>query len=258
MSYEFSGVILLSDIDGTLAWSGDISEENLNAVRFFTENGGKFTVATGRSSAYIREYYTPRLRINAPMATINGTVLETLDSGIIIWKKTLCKGFSHVIRTAYEYCECIEKLLVYKINETELCTRQFTEDDGEEYFKLLIVTEDEKNALDLQRFLTRKFGSRYVIMRSWSTGIEIIERGAGKGICLNRIKKMTGSKIAVAMGDYENDYEMFDAADISVAVANAVPQLKQKANYITVSGEQNAVAKVIEDLPKIIGEYRSK
>lgn len=41
-------------------------------------------------------------------------------------------------------------------------------------------------------------------------------------------------------------------------VANAVPQLKQKANYITVSGEQNAVAKVIEDLPKIIGEYRSK
>lgn len=122
-----------------------------------------------------------------------------------------------MIRTAYEYCECIEKLLVYKINETELCTRQFTEDDGEEYFKLLIVTEDEKNALDLQRFLTRKFGSRYVIMRSWSTGIEIIERGAGKGICLNRIKKMTGSEIAVAMGDYENDYEMFDAADISVA-----------------------------------------
>ena len=69
---------------------------------------------------------------------------------------------------------------------------------------------------------------------------------------------MTGSEIAVAMGDYENDSEMFDAADISVAVENAVPQLKQKANYITVSGERNAVAKVIENLPKIIDEYRCK
>ena len=258
MNFDFSGVILLSDIDGTLAWSGKISEENINAVRFFVENGGKFTVATGRSGAYIREYYTPGLYVNAPMATINGTVLQTIDSGMIIWKKPLCKGFSQVIRTAYEYCEGIERLLVYKLNETELCTRQFEGDDGEEYFKLLIVADSEKQALDLQRFLTRKFGSRYVIMRSWNTGIEIIERDAGKGVCLGKIKKLTGSEIAVAMGDYENDSEMFDAADISVAVENAVPLLKQKADYITVPGEHNAVAKVIEELPGIIKKYRGK
>ena len=52
MSVNFDGILLATDIDDTLAYMGNISNENLDAIRFFVENGGKFTVATGRSPAW--------------------------------------------------------------------------------------------------------------------------------------------------------------------------------------------------------------
>jgi hydroxymethylpyrimidine pyrophosphatase-like HAD family hydrolase len=47
---KFDGILLLSDLDGTLL-SGTrvISPENLEALRYFMAEGGRFSVATGRS-----------------------------------------------------------------------------------------------------------------------------------------------------------------------------------------------------------------
>ena len=47
---KFQGMLLLSDMDGTiLNDKKEISQENKDAVRYFTENGGYFSLATGRS-----------------------------------------------------------------------------------------------------------------------------------------------------------------------------------------------------------------
>ena len=43
----FSGYIIVSDMDGTLLNSkGKLSDENINAIKYFVNNGGKFTLAT--------------------------------------------------------------------------------------------------------------------------------------------------------------------------------------------------------------------
>ena len=54
----------------------------------------------------------------------------------------------------------------------------------------------------------------------------------------------------VAVGDYHNDIEMLRAAGVSVAVANAVDEVKAVADYVTVSNDEHAIAKVIEGLDK--------
>jgi len=54
----------------------------------------------------------------------------------------------------------------------------------------------------------------------------------------------------VAIGDYYNDVAMLRAAGLSVAVANAVDEVKAVADYVTVSNEEHAIARVIEELDR--------
>ena len=53
----------------------------------------------------------------------------------------------------------------------------------------------------------------------------------------------------LAVGDYLNDYELFDEAGLSIAVANATDDLKERADLITDrTNEEGAVAEVIDML----------
>ncbi len=51
----------------------------------------------------------------------------------------------------------------------------------------------------------------------------------------------------IAIGDYDNDIAMIEAASVGVAVSNACDNLKKVADYITVSNDEHAIKKVIED-----------
>ena len=54
---KFKGYLILSDIDGTLTNDrGQISAENAAAIRYFQEEGGLITVASGRYPWYIAKY----------------------------------------------------------------------------------------------------------------------------------------------------------------------------------------------------------
>ena len=54
----------------------------------------------------------------------------------------------------------------------------------------------------------------------------------------------------VAIGDYDNDISMIQAAKLGIAVSNAVPELKKVADCITVSNDENAIARVIFDIER--------
>ena len=55
----------------------------------------------------------------------------------------------------------------------------------------------------------------------------------------------------IAAGDYENDSEMILAAGIGAAVENAQESLKEKADIILPSCEENAIAHLIEFLEEM-------
>ena len=72
---KFDGVLLASDFDDTLYGSDyTVSEENVKALTYFTEEGGRFTVATGRAHATFAPVWklSP---INAPVVLSNGSAL---------------------------------------------------------------------------------------------------------------------------------------------------------------------------------------
>ena len=56
----FSDILLTVDFDRTLtAPDSTIPERNLEAIRYFIENGGAFTVNTGRSLPMTRRMVSP-------------------------------------------------------------------------------------------------------------------------------------------------------------------------------------------------------
>ena len=47
----FSGYLICSDVDGTFSVNTVTVKNNIEAVKYFTQNGGRFTIATGRTAA---------------------------------------------------------------------------------------------------------------------------------------------------------------------------------------------------------------
>lgn len=87
-------------------------------------------------------------------------------------------------------------------------------------------------------------------IRSEKTLFEILPKGIGKGTTIKNLTRYLNIDInkTIAIGDYNNDISMFDTAKIGIAVSNACKEALAAADYITVSNEENAVAKVICDL----------
>ena len=80
--------------------------------------------------------------------------------------------------------------------------------------------------------------------------IEINTAGVNKGTGLVNLGKVLGIKREeiMAFGDGDNDIVMLKEAGIGVAMANAEDKVKETADYITLSNEEDGVAEAIEKL----------
>jgi hydroxymethylpyrimidine pyrophosphatase-like HAD family hydrolase len=90
---------------------------------------------------------------------------------------------------------------------------------------------------------------KYTLLRSFASYIEIMKTENTKGHAAKLLKEKLGAKILVGMGDYENDIPLFREVDVSYAVGNAVPELKEIATKTvaeTVNG--GAAAAIIRDI----------
>lgn len=68
----FDGIILISDMDGTIINSDKkISERDKKAINYFKENGGLFTIATGRMLPSANRYVLD-LDLSLPIILYNG------------------------------------------------------------------------------------------------------------------------------------------------------------------------------------------
>lgn len=77
--------------------------------------------------------------------------------------------------------------------------------------------------------------------------IEITDINAQKGIILEKVTKKMGidKKDVMILGDSFNDYSMFEIFEESVAMENAISEIKKIAKYITDTNENHGVAKAI-------------
>jgi len=256
---KFKGYLILSDIDGTLTNSkGEISAANAEAIRYFQEEGGLLTVASGRYPWYI-EKYSDSFVPNTYIIGINGTMVYDPIKKIPVVTKTLEEDFIAKLHICLDSIPEIQYILVSSPK------REITieKDDFGRIDELLaeldipwcriILCQRPEDIPTVRAALVSLFGDSYNYDSSWSDGLEIHPVGSGKGDMLRAMLEILnedGHEIikTVCVGDYENDISMLEAVDIGYAVANALDCVKEAADIVTVSNNEDALAKIISEL----------
>jgi hydroxymethylpyrimidine pyrophosphatase-like HAD family hydrolase len=112
-------------------------------------------------------------------------------------------------------------------------------------FKAVLINGHREAAERMRDTARETYAELYRFERSWPEGLEILPANGGKGYALGRIKALTGAKRTIGIGDFENDVSLLTAADCGIAVANALPCVKQAADLVTVANGQHALRHVI-------------
>ena len=78
----------------------------------------------------------------------------------------------------------------------------------------------------------------------------VLPAGVDKGTGVEEVLKKLGVAISdvVAVGDGENDEDLFRVAGFRVAVANAVPALKESADMVTAGENGSGVIELVDAL----------
>ena len=89
---------------------------------------------------------------------------------------------------------------------------------------------------------------KYTVLKSAPYFLEILDKRVTKGTGVKSLADTLGIKPeeVMAIGDQENDIAMIEYAGVGVAMDNAIPAVKEAANFITKSNLEDGVAYAIE------------
>lgn len=276
----FSDILLTVDYDRTLtAQDSTIPERNLEAIRWFIENGGAFTVNTGRSMPMIQPF-KDKVPVNAPLLMYNGAVaydvkkdelvfaheiqldmwktveeLIALFPDLVVEVQALDKHYNFIPNPAWD---------AFSANNCAYATAQWGQDLGP-FLKFAIYGEirdvtvnhlfygspEELRRLDeAEATLKRVYGDHLAVFRAGPRVIDVQTAGISKCRAARELQQRMGRKILVCVGDAENDVVMLDGADYAFVPADAI--LKDRYENVCKCGD-GAVADVIyEKIPKIL------
>ena len=119
--------------------------------------------------------------------------------------------------------------------------------------KVVFAHSDKEQISMLEKLLySHQRADEFDFICSERTLYEILPKGTNKGNALLKMAKLLNIDIkkTIAVGDFNNDVSMIKAAGVGFAVANAVPEAKAVADYVTVSNEEHAIAAIVDRLDK--------
>lgn len=251
---KFDGFLICTDFDGTFASGGQPVEENLEAVRYFTENGGRFTVATGRLVKFIRERGLQNI-INAPACLCNGSLIYDYATETVLRQLRMDITARDVLEALREKADRIRTL--YLAPSYDQATVGYEDLDAisdvhlqMRHLKVCCRLETPEEAEAVRDFaLACPELASCNICRSSRTLLEFNARNATKGHALDHIRSYLGNiHTAIGVGDYENDLVMLRHADIAATPASGLELLKLEADLILKPCKEGAIKDLIERL----------
>ena len=266
---KFEGMLFCTDLDGTI-YSDDhtVSKENLDAIEYFKSQGGLFTFITGRVPK-TSEHICRTIGPNAPYGCLNGGGIFDPAKDDYLWYNVLPEEMLELVA---EVDRCLPEIGIQfsakrevyfvKDNEAMLWFRKLTglpklschyREMKEPVLKVVFGHEQEEQIQALAALLNaHPLADRFDFIRSERRLYEILPKGNSKGNLLRKMAELLDISMekTIAVGDYNNDVSMIRRAGIGFAVANAVPEAKAVADYITVSNNDHAIAAIVEGLEK--------
>jgi len=264
---KFSGLVLCSDLDGTLLdEKNQISEKNIEAIEYFRKNGGKFMIATGRVPEAV-EPVIKNLSLDFPCICHNGCSIYDLKEKIYIEVTPLNDGVKNVINEIMRISpksgvEVMTEEGIYVVNSTYATDRhlkyekiKFFEADGiekvpKQWIKVLFAQEPDETEFIKQSMINSIYSKKYNFSKSYKYYYEVFNKNASKGTALAKTCKEYGIdlKNVIAVGDNENDIPMLRESGMSAAVFNAPDYVKECADIVVCKNDEDAIFDLISKI----------
>lgn len=264
MAYE----VLVLDIDGTLTNSKkEISPKTLDAVIRAQEEGIKVVIASGRPTAGIKKIAkTIKLdEYGGYILSYNGAKIINYQTGEIVYNETLPEEMipsiyeeavdNNVGIVTYEGNDAIAGNGIDKYNEIEARINSIGLREVEDFpnyvnfpINKCLLTGEPEHMAEVEQKMKDRFGNFLNIYRSEPFFVEVMPQNIDKAYSLGKLLKYLNLERTqmIACGDGFNDLSMIKYAGLGVAMANAQEVVKEAADYITLSNDEDGVAKVID------------
>lgn len=212
---------LASDYDGTLARDGVVSPQTVKALERLRRSGRKLILVTGRELPDLEKTFT-RLDLFERVVAENGALLYNAQTRE---KRALAQ------RPPFEFLQRLTKHGVPHVSTGEVIIATWR---AYEEQTLAAIRE---SGLELQVIFNKD-------------AVMILPSGTNKMTGLNAaLEELQLSRHnVVGVGDAENDDAFLSCCEISVAVANAIPALKNRADLVTTADYGAGVVELIEKM----------
>jgi len=212
---------LATDYDGTLASQGRVDGETIDALKRLAASGRKSILVTGRRLEDLERVF-PEVTIFDLVVAENGPVLSRPRSGEIrLLAQPPAPTFVDALRRRGVDPLAIGHVVVATVQPNDTLVAEVIAELG----------------LDLQVILNK--GSVMVLPRS-------VDKATGLAQALNEMS--LSPETVVGVGDAENDITFLSMCGRSIAVANALDAVKQRADYVTQGRSSAGVREIINQL----------
>ena len=265
---KFDGVLLVSDFDDTL-YGEDmrITRENVEALTYFTGQGGVFTVATGRA----KPNFAPHARsvpINAPVILSNGSALFDYRTGEMVYQTFLpqrvrgdleevARAIPSIGFEAYH----LDQIYTYQPNAVTrrhldragMTAREIPIGDMPLPWSKVILQQRSEVLLEVQRYMLERWAEHYEVIFSNPVLLELTRKGSSKGGMVEYLARRLGvqRRHIYCIGDNQNDIPMLAVSAIPFAPSNCAPEVRAWGARILGSCEESCVAQAIRILDEL-------
>ncbi len=259
--------VLALDIDGTLTDSKkNITDNTLAALKSACDRGCKIVLASGRPTPGLNRYKN-ELELEKRggyLLSFNGARLTDCVTGDEIASQTLPYG---AVRKIHDYVKDMPVgMVTYDSDEvlTDSVIDEYMElearinglpikqvDNLAEYVDFpvnkCLLTAPDKVAYEVMLKLQEEFGEEFSIYRSEPFFVEIMPKNVDKAATLQKLCDYLGitKDDLVACGDGYNDVSMIKFAGVGVAMGNAKPEVKEVADVITGTNDEDGLVDIV-------------
>jgi hydroxymethylpyrimidine pyrophosphatase-like HAD family hydrolase len=223
---------LASDYDGTLARDGVVSPATVEAVQRLRNSGRKLILVTGRELPDLQNVFH-RLDLFERVVAENGALL---------YEPQTCRKRVLGQRPPEKFLQEMKRHGVQHVSSGEVIVA--TSRAYEEQTMAAI----RESGLELQLIFNK---DALMILPSGT------DKMTGLRAALEELSLSWDG--AVGIGDAENDFAFLDACACAVAVANAIPALKARADVVTKADDGAGVVELIQNMiENDLAEIRSQ
>lgn len=257
--------LVVSDVDGTLVTKDKrLLPRTIDAVRRLEDAGIAFSICSSRPPFGLRMMLEP-LRLKLPFGGYNAGAIVEPDFTIVEERLVAPETAKRAVEVFHAkgidcWIFCGNEWVItnragdhvdheiHTIDRLPTVVPAFRDEHFRAVGKIVGASDDHDRIALAEQVLQGALQGEADAMRSQPYYCDVIPAGINKG----RIIEILSARLAVpreriaVLGDMDNDLEMFAKAGFSIAMGNAAPAVKQAADAVTLSNDEEGWALAVE------------